>query len=127
MAWQAMEVQEQRVKFVVAASRREKPLVALCAEFGISRPTGSLWIKRYREAGLAGICERSRRPRSSPGQTPWEREERVIALRLQYPDWGARKLGVVLGREGVKLTRSTIHRILLRYDLVREQDRHPRR
>ena len=38
---------------------------------------------------------------------------------------GARKLEVVLGREGVKLTRSTIHRILLRYDLIGEQDRHP--
>jgi transposase InsO family protein len=125
MAWKAMDVQEQRVKFVVAASRREKPLVALCAEFGISRPTGSLWVKRYGEAGLAGIAERSRRPRTFPAQTPWAQEERVIALRLQYPDWGARKLEVVLAREGVKLTRSTIHRILLRYDLIRDADRHP--
>ena len=125
MAWKAMDVQEQRVRFVVAASRREKPLKLLCAEFGISRPTGWLWIKRYDEAGLAGISERSRRPRTSPSQTPWAREERVIALRLRYPDWGARKLEVVLSREGVKLTRSTIHRILLRYDLVDEQDRHP--
>jgi transposase InsO family protein len=124
MAWKAMDVHEQRVKFVVAASRREKPLVALCAEFGISRPTGSLWIKRYGEAGLAGIAERNRRPRTFPAQTPWKQEEQVIALRLRYPDWGARKLEVLLGREGVKLTRSTIHRILLRYDLVRDRDRH---
>jgi transposase InsO family protein len=125
MAWKAMDVQEQGVRFVVAASRREKPLTLLCAEFGISRPTGSLWIKRYDESGLAGISERSRRPHTSPAQTPWEREERVIALRLRYPDCGARKLEVVLGREGVRLTRSTIHRILLRYDLVHDQDRHP--
>ena len=125
MAWKAMDVHEQRVRFVVAASRREKSLSALCLEFGISRPTGSLWIGRYAERGLAGICEGSRRPRTSPGQTPWEQEERVIQLRLRCPDWGARKLAFVLGREGVKLTRSTVHRILLRYDLVREQDRHP--
>jgi transposase InsO family protein len=124
MAWKAMDIQDQRARFVVAARRREKSLRLLCAEFGISRPTGSLWIKRYAEAGLAGIAERSRRPRSSPGQTPWEQEERVIALRLEYPDWGARKLEVLLGRQGVRLTRSTIHRILLRYELVREQDRH---
>jgi transposase len=124
MAWKAMDVQDQRVRFVVAASRREKPMSALCAEFGITRPTGALWVKRYTEAGLAGIAERSRRPRSFPGQTPWEHEERVIALRLKYPDWGARKLEVLLRREDVPLTRSTIHRILLRYDLVRDQDRH---
>jgi transposase len=61
MGWRAMDVQEQRVKFVVAASRREKPLRALCAEFGISRPTGSLWVSRYAEHGLAGICEQRRR------------------------------------------------------------------
>ena len=125
MAWKAMDVQDQRVRFVVAASRHEKPLGALCSEFGISRPTGALWIRRYAEAGLTGIAERSRRPRSSPAQTPWEQEERVIALRLEYPDWGARKLEVLLNREGVKLTRSTIHRILLRYDLVRDADHHP--
>ena len=125
MAWKAMEVHEQRVRFVVAASRREKPLSALCAEFGISRPTGGLWIQRYRESGLAGISERSRRPLSSPAQTAREQEQRVIDLRLRYPDWGARKLKVLLDRAGVALTRSTIHRILLRYDLVRAQDRRP--
>jgi transposase InsO family protein len=68
--------------------------------------------------------ERSRRPKCSPAQTAWTLEEQVVALRLRYPDWGARKLQVLLAREGVTLTSSTVHRILLRYDLVREQDRH---
>jgi hypothetical protein len=70
MAWKAMDVQEQRVRFVVAASRREKPLTLLCAEFGIWRPTGSLWIKRYDESGLAGISERRRRPHPRPHRHP---------------------------------------------------------
>ena len=38
-----MDVQEQRVKFAVAATRKEKSLTALCQEFGIFRPTGYLW------------------------------------------------------------------------------------
>lgn len=42
----------------------------------------------------------------------------MVALRLRYPDWGARKLAVLLEREGVRLTRKTVHRILLRHDLV---------
>ena len=37
---------------------------------------------------------------------------------------GARKLQVLLAKEKVELTRSTIHRVLLRHDLVRDQDRH---
>jgi hypothetical protein len=35
---------------------------------------------------------------------------------------GARKLRVVLLREGVNLPRNTIHRILLRQGLIREED-----
>ena len=119
-----MDVREQRVRFVVAATRREKALSALCKEFGISRPTGYVWRKRYGEQGLAGIAERSRRPEHSPRHTPPELEEQVVQWRRRYPDWGARKLQVLSEREGVRLTRSTIHRILLRYDLVHPVDRH---
>ncbi len=124
MPWKTMDVQEQRVQFVVAASRREKSFTALCQEFGISRPTGMLWRERYQQAGLAGIAERSRRPQRSPWQTAAELEEQVMAVRQRYPDWGARKLQVLLARAGIELTRSTIHRILLRRDLVRERERH---
>jgi len=124
MGWKLMDVREQRVAFAVSAVRGDKPMAGLCLEYGISRPTGYLWLKRYREAGIGGIAERSRRPRSIPGQTAWEKEERVVALRLEYPDWGARKLQVLLAREGLVLTASSVHRILLRYGLVFEQDSH---
>jgi transposase InsO family protein len=124
MAWKTMDVQEQRVRFVVAAARREKSLVALCQEFEISRPTGYLWLRRFQQSGLAGIAEGSRRPQQSPRRTAGKLEQRVVQVRQRYPDWGARKLQVVLAREKVELTHSTIHRILLRHDLVREQDRH---
>ena len=120
-----MDVREQRVQFVVAASRREKSLSALCEEFNVSRPTGRLWLQRYREQGIAGIAERSRAPQHRPTQTATWLEARVVELRRQYPDWGARKLQVLLSRQGLELTRSTIHRILLRHGLVQEQDRHP--
>jgi len=124
MPWKTMDVREQRVQFVVAASRREKSLSALYQEFNISRPTGRLWLRRYREDGIAGIAERSRAPLQRPTQTAATLEAQVVELRQRYPDWGARKLQVMLTRDGVELTRSTIHRILLRYGLVREQDRH---
>lgn len=119
-----MDVQEQRVKFVLAAAREEKPFGRLCQEFGITRPTGYLWRERYRRAGLVGIAEMSRRPHYSPQRTEAEVEQRVVEIRRRYPDWGARKLQVLLAREGLDLRRSTIHRILLRHDLVRASERH---
>lgn len=119
-----MDIREQRVSFVVAASRKEKPLSSLCQEFGISRPTGYLWLARYRGQGLAGIAERSRRPARSPERTAAELEAQAVALRQRYPDWGARKLQVLLRQRGVGLARSTVHRILLRHGLIGDTQRH---
>jgi len=118
-----MDVKDQRVRFVVLASRAERPFSALCAEFGISRPTGYLWLGRYRQRGVAGLCELSRRPQLSPQQTEPQREAAVVAARMSFPDWGARKLAVLLARRGIHLPVTTIHRILLRRGLVGEADR----
>jgi transposase InsO family protein len=122
MAWGTMNVDDQRVRFVVSASRQEKTMRALCQEFAISRPTGYEWLRRYRRGGIAGVVEKSRRPRNSPRQTAAEIEERVFELREQRPDWGARKLQVLLAREKIPLPVITVHRILLRRGLVRPQD-----
>jgi transposase InsO family protein len=124
MTWKTMDVHEQRVRFVVAAAEKMRPFGALCAEYEISRPTGYLWLKRYRELGVNGIAEKSRKPHHSPRRTDTTLEQHVVRARQRYPDWGARKLRVVLAREGVELPRNTIHRILLRHDLVREEERH---
>jgi transposase InsO family protein len=124
MPWKTMDVRDQRVRFVVEASLGRKPMSALCTEFGISRPTGYLWLSRYREQGVTGIAERSRRPHRSPDRTAEELEANVIQLRRRYPDWGARKLGVLLSRQGIGLPDTTIHRILLRNGLIQEADRH---
>lgn len=68
----------------------------------------------------------SRRPADSPGQTAPGIEARIVELRQHRPDWGARKLAVLLSREGCSLPVTTVHRVLLRHDLVRPADRrHP--
>lgn len=125
MAWRTTNVQEQRIEFVVAASRGKQSMTQLCAEFGISRPTGYSWLKRYQRSGLGGIQEKSRRPHQSPQRTTRLVEQRVVELRQQRPDWGARKIQHLLWEEGIRLPGSTIHRIFLRYDLVRACDRRP--
>ena len=124
MPWKTMDV--QRTASAVCGSRQpagEAVHARLCEEFGISRPTGYLMAASgIGEQGLAGIAERSRRPQHSPEQTAAEVEQRVVELRQRYPDWGARKLQVVAGSgTGVRSARSTVHRILLRHDLVRDE------
>ena len=120
-----MEIREQRVRFVVAAHRREKPMAELCREFDISRPAGYDWLRRYEAGGVEAIAERSRRPHVSPRRKDEATEQQVIELRQRYPDWGARKLRVLLAEQGLPLARNTIHRILLRHGLVHPEDQHP--
>jgi len=124
MAWGKVDIAEQRMRFVIAASRKEKPFRQLCDEFQISRPTGYAWQRRYQSGGYRAVVEKSRTPQHSPQRTPPEIEQRLVELRRQRPDWGARKLQRLLQEQGMALTVITIHRILLRYGLVREQDQH---
>jgi len=124
MPWRTTKVPEQRMEFVVAASRREKTFKELCEEFQISCRTGYTWWNRYKAEGLGGMQERSRRPHHIPRRTAEAVEQRIVELRRERPDWGARKIRDLLQKEnGIKLPGSTIHRILLRYDLVRDCDR----
>lgn len=123
MAWGHVEVEEQRMRFVVAASRGGRTMTSLCSEFAISRPTGYMWLKRYHVGGVAEVRAQSRRPLTSPSRTAAAVEERIVALRMAHPDWGARKLQVLLERDGIPLPAGTVHRVLLRRDLVRPEDR----
>jgi transposase InsO family protein len=121
MSWRLFGVRDQRVEFVVRASRGES-LSRLCREYEISRPTGYLWLKRFGEHGVAGVEEHSRRPHVSPHRTSSPIEERIVTLRRQRPDWGARKLAVLLEREGLVLPVITVHRVLVRHDLVLDRE-----
>src|SRR6266513_3838512 len=120
MPWKPETVMEQKVEFVVRAKSGEECLSELCAEYGISRPTGYLWLRRYEENGtIAGLTERSRRPHRSPKRTSSEWEARVLQLRDEK-GWGARKLAFVLAKRGVSLHTQTVHRILERHGRIRE-------
>jgi transposase InsO family protein len=124
MPWRVKDVMEQRIELVVRAVQGEESISGLCREYGVSRPTGYLWVQRYGEAGsVQGLAERSRRPQHSPGRTPIEQEERVVELRRRY-GWGAKKLVVLLAREGIALRVVTVNRILKRRGLLVAQECH---
>jgi transposase InsO family protein len=53
-----------------------------------------------------------------------ELEERIVALRALYPEWGARKLRMLLGNEGMTIPAATVHRVLKRRGLVHLLDSH---
>jgi transposase InsO family protein len=72
---------------------------ALCERFGISRETGYVWLRRYRQSGAEGLVEVDRAPLRHPNQTAAAIEEAVLELRQAHMTWGPRKLKRILERD----------------------------
>lgn len=92
MPWQEATVVSLREEFVILASAEGANMRALCRQFGISPTTGYKLVGRWRAEGVAGLADRSRRPRASPRQTAPAIEAAILDLRAAHPAWGPRKL-----------------------------------
>ena len=96
--------------------------------FGIGRATMHRWFERYRTRGLLGLNEESRRPkRLRKPTTPPEVTARIVSLRREHPAWSKHKLHVLLKREGVMVSASTIGRILKRRGMIAKKISEKRR
>lgn len=103
----------ERLTFVRLAEQDDANISELCRQFQISRKTGYKLLARYRQAGEAGLIDRSRRPHHSPHQTPPAVVAAVLAVRAVHPAWGGRKIQRWLTRQGLAApSPSTITHIL---------------
>lgn len=108
-----------REEFVCLAGQEGANRRELCRRFGISPQTAYKWLARYANEGKAGLLDRSRRPQSSPVQTPAEVQATVIDLRREHPAWGGRKISRRLQDLGqVTVAPSTVSSILHRHGLI---------
>jgi putative transposase len=114
-----------KLDFVEKAMEPGAKLAPLCREYGISRPTGTKWVKRFKQEGYAGLDERSRRPTSSPLSLAEELVMAVLEQRDRHPTWGAKKLRDLLMKRFAQATPSiaTVARILRRAGVVRARRR----
>jgi transposase InsO family protein len=104
-------------------------MAKLCRQYGISRQNGYKWVRRYREEGIDGLLDQSRRPLGSRVQASGEVVLQVLELR-QKRGWGPKKLEELLRR---KLRREgqgaavpsvrTIARIIGRAGFVKKRKR----
>ena len=118
MPWRTESVMDQRVEFVLRARAGAESIAALCRDYGVSRPTGYLWLDRYQEVGsVNGLAEHSRRPLHSPQRIAAAVEAAVLGLRDKTP-WGGPKIAKALERGGVRVAAATAQRILKRHGRV---------
>jgi len=85
MPWQQVTPMSEKKEFISLAVQEEANISRLCRYFQVSRKTAYKWLGRYRREGEAGLADRSRRPCSSPGQTPLVLEAAVVQVREEQP------------------------------------------
>lgn len=130
MGWKVRDVVTVREEFVLQAIQDGASVSGLCRDFGISRKTGYKWLARYRERGLVGLQDRSRRPLSAMQVIDVDVVARLVELR-DVRCWGPKKLRTVLveqfGADRVPSV-ATLGRLLRRMGLTESKGRgRPRR
>jgi putative transposase len=120
MPWRECCQMDERLRFVARLLEGE-PMAGLCREFQISRKTGYKLFQRYRDCGVDGLTDRSRRPYRQANRLPFQVETLIVRLRQEHPSWGAPKIREKLRRlhNDVQLPAiSTVHAVLDRHGLV---------
>lgn len=123
-------MQEQKYRAVMAVLADGRSVSEVAGQWGVSRQSVHAWLRRYEEAGLAGLEPRSTRPSWCPHQMPGVVEARILEMRRAHPGWGPRRILYELGRVdlgGVAVpSRSAIYRCLVRAGLIVPQARRRR-
>ena len=126
MALVVLSKVEQRLD-AVRAVLAGASVTEVAAAVGVSRVSVHAWLQRYLAEGVAGLADRSHRPRSSPAQVDDAVAVAVTEMRRRHPRWGAARIRLELLRRPVPglvvPSASTVNRILVRHGLVVQRKR----
>jgi transposase InsO family protein len=124
MPWRTEDLMTLRAEFVMQANTGKHSHKELCDRFDICRATGYKWLGRFnKQRTLESLRDLSREPKNIVNKIPRDVESVCVALRRQYPSWGAKKLKVLF-RERVPHLKTpserTFNRIIARNGLLSE-------
>jgi putative transposase len=120
MPWQECRKVDERLRLVARLLDGEKTAV-LCRELVVSRQTGYKIYARYKDCGLEGLTDRSRRPYRQANRLAFQVESLIVQLCKEHPSWGAPKIREKIKRRrlGIALPAiSSVHAVLDRQGLV---------
>ena len=102
-----------RLLLIDRVIRDRRPVAHVAKELGVSRQCAHRWVRRFRAEGIAGLNDRSSRPRSSPTRTAPSREAAVLAARTDLRA-GPLRISAATG-----VPARTVSRILVRHQIPR--------
>jgi transposase InsO family protein len=123
----AQKVTAMDLRMAAALAGHVENVAEFCRHERISRQTFYKFRRRFRDEGINGLQDRSRRPLTSPGQTSAEVEDLVVRRRKQLIeqglDHGAQSIVWSLQRDGLQAvpSPSTVWQILTRRGAITPQ------
>ena len=123
MARIAIRVKFQAVRDVLHAN---KGLVETAGQYGVSRQSLYLWVKRVRESGsFSALNNRYRRGRKHQRRISWRVEHEVLEAAIARPQWGVGRIASELRKRGLVISSFGVWKTLARRNLhvrqLREQ------
>ena len=70
----------------------------VCRRCGVSRPTLRKWVRRYKEHGIDGVADQSKKPKTSPHSKVTTNHEQLILDLREKRKLGARRIQNELSR-----------------------------
>lgn len=124
MAWKAVNVCEQREKFILMFLENKWSMTELCRQFGITRPIGYKWLERFKQKGFEGLIDRSRAPLRQFQETSPQIVAEIIKVKARQPTWGPKKIrGYLVNNQPLVLwpSSTTIGNILEKHGLTKRR------
>lgn len=90
----------ERIQFINEWERADLPMAGLCRKYGISRPTGWKWVKRYQvlEGVLQALVDQSSTPHHHSWTTGPAMVDSIIRTRRQHSTCQPKELHELLRR-----------------------------
>ena len=124
---EAREELEVRFKLVVLDFASHIGVTKACREFNVPRSTFYRWKQRYESEGRFGLYRNKPVAHSHPRKTSPEVVERILKLRAEY-HLGSLRITYYLDRyHGIKVSESTVSRVLKAHGVSRLPKTAPRR
>jgi len=110
---------EEKYRWIKPILDREITIKAMAKVCPFSERSLKYWLTAFKESGLEGLENRSRRPKSSSRETPIRIKERIIELRKEKKQC-AKKICWDLKEQGVAIHFQTIQKIIKKEGLTRK-------
>lgn len=124
------EAQEElmvRLKLAVLEYADHFGVTEACREFNVPRSSFYRWKQKYDKKGQSGLCRARPVAYRHPRRTSPEVVEKILTIRTEYP-LGALRIMHYLDRyHGIKISESTVSRVLKAYGISRLPKTAPKR